>query len=150
MSVPVPLDDDGFLRRACPTCKREFKWMPSNEAEPVPDGGYACPYCAQRADAHWLTEGQLAVLLDAAGRDKVDPMLDEFADDIRSMNRPGSLLRFDVEISPRGPRPTLTEPNDMMRVDPACHPKEPIKVAEDWTGVVHCLICAAPIRTAAA
>jgi hypothetical protein len=146
LSVPVPLDGDGFLRRACPACTREFKWLPSDESEPTPAAGYACPYCAGRADADWLTEAQLAVVADAAGDEVASPILDEFAADIRRMNRPGSLLRFDVEVSRREPRPPLTEPNDMLRVDPPCHPKEPIKVAEDWTGVVHCLICAAPIR----
>lgn len=28
-----PLDSDGFLRRECPTCEREFKWLPSCEGE---------------------------------------------------------------------------------------------------------------------
>jgi hypothetical protein len=150
LRVPVPLDDDGFLRRACPACKREFKWLPSDDSEPAPDAGYACPYCAARTDANsWFTEAQLAVVYDAVGREAVDPMLKEFGDDVRRMNDPKSFIQLDVTIPPRGPRPNLTEPNDMVRVDPTCHPREPVKVAEDWTGVVHCIICAAPIRAGA-
>ena len=27
LSVPFPLDSEGFLRRECPSCRREFKWL---------------------------------------------------------------------------------------------------------------------------
>src|ERR1039458_3701595 len=69
-SMSVPLDTEGFLRRECPTCEREFKWLPSQqdsdaedrEATPMPEGGYFCPYCAvqARGDA-WFTKAQLDV-----------------------------------------------------------------------------------------
>ena len=60
LGMSVPLDSDGFLRRECPTCEREFKALPSGdedaEAEEVPDGGYFCPYCAiQAPDGSWFT-----------------------------------------------------------------------------------------------
>src|SRR4051812_31624365 len=58
-SVPVPLDSEGFLRRECPTCEREFKWLPSDDSEPVEPGGYYCPYCGIQAPVeHWLTKPQ--------------------------------------------------------------------------------------------
>lgn len=44
--MSVPLDSEGFLRRECPTCEREFKWKPAGEDEeatPAPEGGYFCP-----------------------------------------------------------------------------------------------------------
>lgn len=148
LKVRVPLDNDGFVRRACPSCKREFKWLLYDDSEPMPGAGYACPYCAGRATS-WFTEAQLAVAYDALGREVVDPMLNEFGDAVRKVNAPGSFVRFEVEVSPRGPKPTFTEPNDMVRVEPGCHPKEPLKVSEDWTGVVHCIICASAIRGAA-
>ena len=33
MEVSFPLDSDGFIRRECPHCEREFKWHhgPANE-----------------------------------------------------------------------------------------------------------------------
>lgn len=34
--MTIPLDSDGFLRRECPICEREFKWRPS-EAEAEED-----------------------------------------------------------------------------------------------------------------
>ncbi len=55
LSMSLPLDGDGFLRRECPTCEREFKWLPSPQHgegdaaaasdEPAPER-YFCPYCA--------------------------------------------------------------------------------------------------------
>lgn len=33
LSMSLPLDGDGFLRRECPTCEREFKWVPSPDPE---------------------------------------------------------------------------------------------------------------------
>lgn len=38
-------------------------------------------------------------------------------------------------------RPPLTEPDDMRRVDFECHPAEPVKVFENWSEPVHCLVC---------
>ena len=49
LGVSLPLDSEGFLRRECPTCEREFKWLPNldenEETEPTAGGGYFCPYC---------------------------------------------------------------------------------------------------------
>jgi hypothetical protein len=33
LSMSFPLDSDGFLRRVCPSCEREFKWLPTPEGE---------------------------------------------------------------------------------------------------------------------
>ena len=61
LEMSMPLDSDGFLRRECPTCEREFKWFhtPAEEgsAAPVIDGGYFCPYCGVQAETNtWLTQ----------------------------------------------------------------------------------------------
>lgn len=31
--MSLPLDKDGFLRRECPNCERQFKWWPSSSSE---------------------------------------------------------------------------------------------------------------------
>lgn len=38
----------------------------------------------------------------------------------------------------------LSEPDDMVIVEPPCHPNEPIKVPAEATQRVHCLICGSP------
>jgi hypothetical protein len=62
LSMSLPLDGDGFLRRECPTCEREFKWLPSPDQleegngesraaapDAQPPEAYYCPYCAVTA-----------------------------------------------------------------------------------------------------
>ncbi len=63
LEMSMPLDSDGFLRRECPTCEREFKWYYTSEeqgdAAPIADGGYFCPYCGVQAESNtWLTQAQ--------------------------------------------------------------------------------------------
>jgi hypothetical protein len=59
--MSLPLDSDGFLRRQCPTCERELKWLAKEEEgeDPLtePEGGYFCPYCAIQAPSDsWWTD----------------------------------------------------------------------------------------------
>jgi hypothetical protein len=142
ISVPIELDDEGFLRRECPHCEREFKWMSSDDSEPVAAEGYHCPYCNRQADTDsWFTKPQLEYLEATAMREVVGPMFEELEQSARRNNRSSGMMRVRFE---RGEMPAAVKPtevNDMRRVDFACHPKEPVKVMEDWVGDIHCLIC---------
>jgi hypothetical protein len=40
----------------------------------------------------------------------------------------------------------LIDPDDMLIVEPPCHPFEPLKIAEDWIEPLHCLMCGARFR----
>ena len=146
VEMSVPLDDDGFLRRACPTCEREFKWFnsPEGEGEPVPVGGYYCPYCqVQTPDDSWFTQEQLELAKNRVARDILGPELDEMSRDLKRSSR-GSLFSLEVKYDMPDEMDPLVEPNDMRRVDFVCHPKEPVKVLDEWTRPVHCLICSQP------
>jgi hypothetical protein len=141
--MSVPLDRDQFLRRECPTCEREFKWLNSaeGEGEPVPDGGYYCPYCAIQAPSDaWFTAAQIELAQNTVLREVVGPELDKLARDLRRSSR-GSLVSFDVKYDKPRTLDPLVETDDMRRVDFACHPAEPVKVLDDWGGRVHCLVC---------
>ena len=50
-------------------------------------------------------------------------------------------LKFDAAPPPLSRPESLTEPDDLVRVDVPCHPEEPTKVDEEWEGEVACLIC---------
>jgi hypothetical protein len=132
--MQIPLDSDGFLRRQCPTCEREFKWRapPGNEevdAEAVGDGGYFCPYCAVQAPADaWFTEAQQALAENIIATECIGPLVDK----IGSYAAPERL-------------DPLTEPDDMIRIDFPCHPAEPLKVQDGWRKTLHCLICGASL-----
>lgn len=146
--VSLPLDDDGFLRRECPTCEQEFKWYShsegSDDAEHVDQ--YFCPRCGIGAGLdQWWTPAQLEYTRGVAAPaidDMVNDMLDEARKPLRSrkfitVKRTGRFC-FDVPA----PQP-LTEPNDMVIVESPCHPNEPVKVPEEATSQVYCLICGA-------
>ena len=146
LSMSLPLDSDGFLRRECPTCEREFKWLPSDEeeAEPVQpqDGGYFCPYCGVQASDGWLTKAQAELAGNLIAREAIGPLMDDFKRDIEKHNRRSKgLLSMSVEYQPPEEMNPLTEDDDMMRVDFLCHPTEPLKILEDSTKSPHCLIC---------
>jgi hypothetical protein len=134
ISVPIPTDSEGFVRRACPTCEREFKWFISDDedtAETPDAAGYFCPYCAIQAPPdHWFTQAQIEYLQTLATREFGGQMLDQF-------ERSGFKVERNLPAEPN----ELTEDDDMRRVDFPCHPSEPVKVLDDWSRPVHCLIC---------
>ena len=131
--MSLPLDSDGFLRRECPTCEREFKWLASDESDSAEPGGYWCPYCAIRApEDHWWTKPQLEMAQQITMRELADPMMRDLA------KRIGGTYKSNVS----GDEPQeLVEEDDMRRVEFLCHPGEPLKVRDDWAEPVHCLIC---------
>lgn len=153
IAMSIPLDVDGFLRRECPTCEREFKWFPNDnddddvgDAIPVPDGGYYCPYCGVQAPADaWFTQAQLVFAENLIEVQVMGPMLKDLAKDVRGMGRrSGGLVSASVKYDEPEELDPLTEEDDMRRVDFGCHASEPVKVLEDWTKPVRCLICGEP------
>lgn len=145
ISVNLPLDDDGFLRRECPSCEREFKWFYGETAERPDDflepENYFCPYCGVSSDTDsWWTPQQLEYAQEAAA----GPITEELADRLQRTlgNQRNSLIRLEVESGPAPEPPMpLVEQNDMTMIAPPCHSFEPLKVTENWTGSLHCLMC---------
>lgn len=141
IAVSIPLDRDGFVRRGCPTCEREFKWLYTDDEDAATqpsDRGYCCPYCGVWAQPdQWFTGAQVEYIqqigLNAAA-DQVDEMFSQF-------NRPGSALQYTPGERPLPPGEMPPEPDDMRRVDFECHPEDPLKVDEKWDKAVRCLIC---------
>ena len=148
--MSVPLDRDGFLRRECPTCEREFKWFnsPEGQSEPPPVGGYYCPYCAVQAPpGSWFTKSQIAKAQSVMMSEIVDPEIEKLRESLSRLGAAsGGLIEAKLEVSRASdaPSPQLTEADDMVRVDFECHPKEPLKVIDAWETAVHCLVCGQP------
>ncbi|SRR6266568_2779615 len=142
-SVQLPLDDDGFLRRECPHCLQEFKWhhgppadRPEGEADPPV---YYCPRCGvSAAPDQWWTQDHLAFMQEyVAG-----PALREVTDEIAKAFRGARGVTFKRgHLDEPEPPASLHEPNDMIILAPPCHPWEPVKVPEDATARVYCLLC---------
>lgn len=133
LEMSIPLDLEGFLRRECPTCEREFKWFHTPEGEqseaPVADGGYFCPYCGVQAETGtWLTKAQAEQAKNIVATRAIGPLVEKYG------------LRYE----PPERLDPLTEVDDMTRVDFGCHPSEPVKVLDGWNRPVRCLICGRP------
>lgn len=145
IQVSVPLDSDGFLRRECPHCRQEFKWHngPANaEAESqTRPAAYSCPLCGQpAADDSWYTSDQVELVKRAATPVAFEAVQDE----LESMSRGKKGFTYqrgrDEASEPAEP---LVEPDDMTIVTSPCHDFEPVKVPDDRTGTLYCLICGA-------
>jgi hypothetical protein len=142
-SMSVPLDSDGFLRRECPTCEREFKvFVHQDEGDGVdaqrpPPGDYYCPYCAIQANpTAWFTKAQIEAAKSKLVDEFVGPMLDDFKRSVET----SPVVSVNVD-KVEEPVAALTESDDMRRVDFACHPDTPVKVGDGYVGPVHCMIC---------
>ena len=148
IEIPIsfPLDSDGFLRRACPSCCREFKWLShTQEVVASPTGKLFCPYCgAPGAPNGWFTTVQLAYINEEVFDEVVRPSLQNLAESFRQLGRSsGGMFKFtgNVESPQQRQAPPVFEPADMRQVNFNCHPSEPVKVEESWDKALHCLSC---------
>lgn len=140
ISIPVTLDD-GFLRRECPNCGRQFKWhhgpMDGRPDDAVDPPMYHCPYCSLTAD-EWETPTQQEYVEQVAlGH------VSEMAGDVLEnafRNTPGIRVEASTQSAAVPPSPP-PEPHDMEAVEPPCHPWEPIKVLDGWADPLHCIVC---------
>ncbi|MBV9160279.1 MAG: hypothetical protein JO281_01710 [Pseudonocardiales bacterium] len=147
LGMPVPLDSDGFLRRECPTCEREFKWLPGSTEDPgagkPSDGGHFCLYCGiQAPDGSWFTKAQVELAQNMVATEVVEPLLKDFVRETNSISRcSGGMIEMSAHYDPPDKMDPLTEADDMQRVDFECHPSVLIKVLDEWDRSVYCLIC---------
>ena len=150
ISMSVPLDSDGFLRRECPACERQFKWHngPANEeAEQAPAAvTYYCPFCGEPAGTGaWWTAEQL----DHARATALPVAMQAVQGEMAALFRGTPGMTFTRGSDPDTPpsAESLAEPDDMHLVASPCHAYEPIKVPDDEAGPWHCLVCGEPFAT---
>lgn len=141
--VSIPLDEAGFLRRECPRCEQEFKWFNHEEgdqdAEQVDQ--YFCPRCGEPSGVGtWWTPAQLEYARAAAQPDIDQYIRDSLTDAFKGATGMGFVLHQNWSAESGAPDP-LIEPNDMVIVEPPCHPNEPLKAPDHATGRVHCMVC---------
>jgi hypothetical protein len=173
MSLSFPLDDDGFFRRECPLCHREFKvLLEENELPSLAQEGigsylletqeeatganeneeteseFTCPYCGQRAPRDsWWTQEQLAYI-GAVAQNIIAKMVNEqLIRPLKRMSRRHSSglisLRFEGEEMKQQELWISPEVNDMEIFDLPCCYRR-IKMDESWSSVVHCFFCGFP------
>jgi endogenous inhibitor of DNA gyrase (YacG/DUF329 family) len=145
VSVPIPQDADGFIRRECPHCMRQFKWHdgPANEdaEQHAAPSTYNCPLCGQPAAVDsWNTVEQLELAQQLATPQVMSMVQDELDSMFRGMKGITYERGDDTGADESEP---LVEPDDMVIVASPCHGYEPVKVPEDHTGPLFCLVCGA-------
>ena len=146
LSVGFPLDSEGFLRRACPACIREFKWLSvEGDSETPSPEHYFCPYCGRPAAPNeWFTVEQQAYIEAVVLEEVLGPSLADLRESMEQLNQSsGGLPEITASIEPpeRGQAPPVFEPDNMRQVSFPCHPREPVKVYKDLKQPVYCLSC---------
>ncbi len=142
LSLQLPLDKDGFLRRECPHCGRQFKqWQGTRDEMQESPEAYYCPYCYASADADaWYTAQQLEYIQQQAMAEIVGPSLYRLQEQLEHASQSG-LFRIEMNAPLAVEPDPLVEFDDMVRLALPCHVEEPIKVDEQWNQEVVCVLC---------
>jgi hypothetical protein len=170
ISVALPLDKDGFLRRECPYCSKQFKakyksediqgllaeqfknFMVSKEEKPKPEDevkttpNLFCPYCAQEAPpTHWWTHEQLDYIRTFAKNIMTRQINEQLIRPLSRMPRgsgPITMTFKGQEIKEEKPW-ISPEPDDMKIVELPCCQSQ-IKIEDSAHSKHYCLYCGFP------
>jgi uncharacterized Zn-finger protein len=143
--IEFPLDSDGFFRRECPNCEREFKLQIlekdnfSQEVTPQEEkkDEIICPYCNQVANIkYWWTKAQANYLSEKTRYEATSFLKEKFMPKIKSSRH----VKVTVTHS-NLPVPYIEpERNDMKLVSVICCERN-FKVLDDWKDTVCCPDC---------
>jgi len=175
MNLSFPLDDDGFFRRECPLCHKEFKVLLEKEEltdlaqkgidsfmielkeettdldeSECSETEFICPYCGQRALSDgWWTQEQLAYVGIVAKNIMAKIVNENLIRPLkRTFHRPSSgmvSMRFEGREMEQQVPWISLEVNDMEIFDLPCCQRK-IKIEEDWSDVVYCFFCGFPYK----
>lgn len=172
--ISFPLDRDGFFRRECPFCHKEFKvllekdelvdfiqkhkdsfmiepkeeTMESDDVE-CSDIEFTCPYCGQRAPAnHWWTQEQIAyidiVIQNILAKTVNESLIRPLK---RTFQRPSSgqvSIRFESKEMKYQEPWISPEETNDMKIFNLPCCQRKIKIEEDWLDIVYCFFCGFP------
>ncbi len=169
-NISLSLDSDGFLRRECPLCKRQYKiaitpdetksiiqkeienYLVENEFQEKDDDSaeeveYWCPYCGETATANsWWTEEQLEYIRIFPYNYMAENVNNLFSDWKRKISRMGSgliSLKVDFDKMPHKEPWISPETDDMVLYDLTCC-KIKIKLEDKPINMVYCYNCGFP------
>jgi len=172
-NLHFPIDDDGFFRRECPFCRKEFKVLlekeelldlaqkylysfmieRKEETKDLEDSErseteFICPYCGQRASSDsWWTQEQVAYVGVVAKNIMPKRVNENLIRPLKkTFGKPNSgmiSMRFEAKEMEQQELWISPEVNDMEIFDLPCCQRK-IKIEDDWIGVVHCFFCGFP------
>jgi hypothetical protein len=174
MNLSFPLDDDGFFRRKCPFCHKEFKillekdelanivqkeidsfMIKQEEGVDLDDSAcseteFTCPYCGQRAPGdNWWTQEQLAyigiVIKNIMAKMINVDLIRPFKETFGKPTLGVVSMRFKGKALEQQEPWISPEVNDMEVFDlPCCQRKA--KIEDNWMNVVYCFFCGFPYK----
>jgi len=173
--VELPLDSDGFLRRECPFCRRQFKvetteqdrqsWiqhhlevyllqqgMESDKNQDGEDepGGKWCPYCGQQGPSDsWWTQEQIAYI-NTFAHNIMAEMINKALRSLKRQFPKSSKGLISTEFKYKGmpyKSPWISPETDDMDIFmlPCCDSR--IKLEDDWNRTFYCPMCGFPYKT---
>ncbi len=168
LNISFPLDSNGFFRRECPFCYREFKillkdneindlsrdsmksfMLEKNEdttEDEFESNEFFCPYCGQAAkNDKWWTKEQMAYINIYMNNILSNMINNHLIKPIKSDFRTSKTIKFEgkeIELEEPWISP---ESDDMIEFDLPCCQRR-IKVDEKWSGDVFCFFCGFPHR----
>lgn len=136
-------DAQGYVRRRCDACRREFA------ARLGPESGadwYWCPYCGSRQSwDRWFTPTQRAAIEDGlaeAALEIVSEQIDDALADLTSAS--DGILAFHASGHHYPTRQCPVEAtNDLVERPAPCHLEVGLKLDPSWTTAPHCHLCGA-------
>lgn len=137
MKVSLETDADGFLSQECPACRKRFKAVFEEDSDKAI--GH-CPYCGHVGDDCWWTLEQAAYFESVVSEEVVGPMLDDFAQGVNRMSRPGDLVQMKAEVSHDRPAAPPVESGGGMLVATFACCGERIK-HDGSADRLYCVIC---------
>jgi len=174
-NLSFPLDDDGFFRRECPLCSKEFKVLLKKEeltdltqkgidsflleqreetthSEEGSDSEikFFCPYCGQLASMDsWSSHEQIAYIGIAVKNITARIVNEGFIHPLkRSFGKPTSgmfSMKFEGKDIKQEEPWISPEVNDLEIFDLPCCHRK-IKIVDSWVGKVYCFFCGFPHR----
>lgn len=175
INLSFPLDNDGFFRRECPFCYKEFKiLLEKEELTDITQKGidsfmiemkekatdlddiehseteFTCPYCGQRASKdNWWTQGQLAYVGIIAKNIMIKKVNENFIRPLKkTFNKSSSdmfSIRFDGKEIKQQEPCISPEINDMEIFNLSCCQRK-IKIEKNWNDIIYCFFCGFPYR----
>lgn len=118
-SVAIPLDEDGYFGRECPSCEAPFK-MRQDEYEALPEEiELTCPYCGHREEhSAFMSAAQRERVLAAAkgialqyAHEQINDMLGRTFGRRSRPRRSGSFVSIETSYKPGSPPPIKALPD---------------------------------------
>jgi len=174
MNISFPLDNDGFFRRACPFCQREFKIKISNEElknliqksedsymlkkeeislsekESFKENEikeFYCPYCGQEASAgRWWTIEQKKYIQTYMENIMTDIINKNFVEKMKKGFQGNKFIKFEGKKLKMKEPQISSDDNDMMIINLSCCQSK-IKILKGWAKIVYCFYCGFPHKS---